>query len=110
MIGNPPHRPAGGPPETDKDGVGSPIPAITMALTLEQYARYLDTRDLVWPAPPEPRTPKARPHLAHLPHIKLVTWNVYGTLLSIAGGDLYFSHPQKLIMDLALEKTVQEFK
>src|SRR5262249_775930 len=34
----------------------------------------------------------------------------YGTLLGIAGGELYFEHPQKLMMELALEKTVQEFK
>jgi len=81
-----------------------------MALTLEQYARSLDGRNLVWPAPPEPRTPRAKPHLAAMPQIKLVTWNIYGTLLSISGGELYFRHPQKLIMDLALEKTVQEFK
>src|SRR6202040_2723738 len=33
-----------------------------------------------------------------------------GPLLAIAGGDLVFVHPQKFIMDVALEKTVQEFK
>lgn len=81
-----------------------------MALTLEQYARYLDSRGLTWPMPPEPRKPKAKPHLVPLPHVKLVTWNIYGTLLAISGGELYLRHPQKLIMDLALEKTVQEFK
>src|SRR6266850_1279012 len=34
-----------------------------MALTLEQYATYLDSRDLTWPAPPDVEAPKARPHL-----------------------------------------------
>ncbi len=81
-----------------------------MALTLEQYAAYLDTRDLNWPAPPQATPVRARPHLEALPDIRLVTWNVYGTLLAISGGELYFQHPVQMIMELALEKTVQEFK
>ena len=39
-----------------------------------------------------------------------MTWNIYGTLLAISGGELHFEHPQKFIMELALDKTVQEFK
>jgi FMN phosphatase YigB (HAD superfamily) len=81
-----------------------------MALSLEQYARFLDTRDLNWPEPPQPQPAKARPHLSHLHGIRLVTWNIYGTLLNLTGGELYFQHPQKMIMDVALDKTVQEFK
>lgn len=81
-----------------------------MALTLEQYATYLDTRDLPWPAPPTVERPKARPHLVRLPDVRAVTWNVYGTLLAVVGGELYFEHPQKFIMDVALDKTIQEFK
>jgi FMN phosphatase YigB (HAD superfamily) len=81
-----------------------------MALTLEQYATYLDTRDLPWPAPPEVDPPKARPHLVRLPGIRAVLWNVYGTLLALPGGELYFEHPQKFVMDVALDKTIQEFK
>jgi FMN phosphatase YigB (HAD superfamily) len=82
-----------------------------MALTLEQYATYLDTRrDLSWPAAPAVERPRARPHLAHLPDVRVVTWSVYGTLLAVAGGELYFEHPQKFIMDVALDKTIQEFK
>jgi FMN phosphatase YigB (HAD superfamily) len=80
-----------------------------MALTLEQYAAYLDTRGLTWPAPPEVEAPKARPHLSYLPGIRAVTWSVYGTLLAISGGELYFVHPQPFIMDVALDKTIQEF-
>jgi FMN phosphatase YigB (HAD superfamily) len=90
---------------------GVPNPTATnMALSLEQYARFLDTRDLNWPVPPAPTHVKAKPHLSELPHIRLVTWNIYGTLLTLTGGELYFQHPQKMIMDVALEKTVQEFK
>lgn len=81
-----------------------------MALTLEQYAAFLDTRDVTWPAPPPVQVPKARAHLAALPGIRLVSWNIYGTLLSITSGNLFFEHPQKFIMDIALDKTVQEFK
>lgn len=81
-----------------------------MALTLEQYAAFLDTRDLPWPAPPTVQTPKAKPHLVALPEVRLVSWNIYGTLLSIVSGNLFFKHPQKFVMDLALDKTVQEFK
>ena len=81
-----------------------------MALTLQQYATYLDTRDLPWPAPPEVERPKAKPHLIPLPDIRAVTWNIYGTLLAISGGELYFEHPAKFVMDVALDKTIQEFK
>jgi hypothetical protein len=81
-----------------------------MALTLEQYATYLDTRDLPWPAPPTVEALRARPHLVRLPQVRAVTWNVYGTLLCIAGGSLAFEHPQQFVMDVALDKTIQEFK
>ncbi len=81
-----------------------------MALTLEQYAAFLDTRDVAWPAPPPVQPPKAKPHLVAMPEVRLVTWNIYGTLLAIPSGNLFFEHPQKFIMDLALDKTVQEFK
>ncbi len=81
-----------------------------MPLTLEQYADYLDTRKLPWPVPPVPHRPRAKPHLVALPNVRLVTWNLYGTLLALGGGDLIFEHPQKFVMDLALDKAVQEFK
>jgi FMN phosphatase YigB (HAD superfamily) len=81
-----------------------------MALTLQQYATYLDSRDLPWPAVPEIERPKARPHLVPMPEIRAVLWNIYGTLLAISGGELYFEHPVKFIMDVALDKTIQEFK
>lgn len=81
-----------------------------MALTLEQYATYLDTRDLPWPAPPAVERPKARPHLQRLPGLRAVLWNVYGTLVAIPGGDLLFEHPVAFVLSAALEKTIQEFK
>jgi hypothetical protein len=82
-----------------------------MPLSLEQYATYLDSRrDLAWPAAPEVERPRAKPHLTPLPGIRAVLWNVYGTLISINGGDLLFEHPQAFVMGMALEKTIQEFK
>ncbi len=81
-----------------------------MPLTLEQYASYLDTRDLPWPAPPEVERANALPHLVRLPGARAVLWNVYGTLLSISSGELLFEHPQRLLMDVALDKSVQEYK
>jgi len=82
-----------------------------MALTLEQYAAYLDTRnDLVWPAALEVERIKARPHLVSLPQVRAVLWNVYGTLLRLSGGELWFEHPQEFVMNVALDKTIQEYK
>ncbi|HEV3120044.1 MAG TPA: HAD hydrolase-like protein [Gemmataceae bacterium] len=81
-----------------------------MALTLQQYATYLDTRDLTWPAPPEIKRAKARPHLVRLSGIRAVSWSIYGTLLAISGGELLFEHPDEFIMNVALDKTIQEFK
>ncbi|MFT3878547.1 MAG: hypothetical protein QM703_02670 [Gemmatales bacterium] len=82
-----------------------------MPLSLEQYDEYLDTRgDLNWPAAPDVHRTKSKPHMKKLPMVKAVTWNVYGTLLSITGGEFLRQHPQKFIMDMALDKTIQEFK
>jgi FMN phosphatase YigB (HAD superfamily) len=81
-----------------------------MALTLLQYANYLDTRDLSWPSPPEIERPKAKPRLARLPEVRAITWSVYGTLLAVNGGELWFEHPDRFVMDIALDKTIQEFK
>jgi FMN phosphatase YigB (HAD superfamily) len=81
-----------------------------MPLTLEQYANYLDSQGAAWPAAGPLKRPKATPYLEPLPDIRVVTWSIYGTLVNIAEGELLFEHPQKLMMDLALDKTVQEFK
>src|SRR5271167_2957645 len=81
-----------------------------MPLSIEQYADFLETRDLVWPVAPEPDPPKAKPHLVQLPHVRAVLWNVYGTLLCISEGDLKFEVANDYIMEVALEKTIHEFK
>ena len=84
-----------------------------MPLTLEQYAtEHLPKSGLPWPAPPEPTPVKAKPHLTRLP-VKLVLWNVYGTLLAVPGGELWFEDPREGILNAmhpALSKTIQTFK
>src|SRR6516165_4025849 len=81
-----------------------------MALTLHQYADYLDTCDLTWPSPPEIQNAEAELHLVRLRGVKAITWSVYGTLLAIPGGELWFEHPDSFVMETALSKTIQEFK
>jgi hypothetical protein len=81
-----------------------------MPLSLEQYATWLDGRDLPWPAPPKPDPVKARPHLTPLTGVRAVLWNVYGTLLAIPFGEPVFEHPQPFVMSMTLEKTIAEFK
>lgn len=81
-----------------------------MPLTLEQYAdSYLPGRGLPWPVAPKIDPPKARPHVERLP-VKAVLWTIYGTLLAIPGGELWFEHPQEFVTDAALDKVIREFK
>lgn len=80
-----------------------------MAKTLLEYAEWLDGRNLIWPQPPKAVPPKATPFTKPLSGIRAVTWSIYGTLLRIADGRLLFNHPQQLRMQVALEKTIQEF-
>src|SRR5688572_3892307 len=81
-----------------------------MPLSLEQYATYLDTRGLPWPAAPPPAAPRVKPHLPHLDGVRAVLWTVYGTLLAIPEGDLKFEVENDLVMNVALDKTIHEFK
>jgi FMN phosphatase YigB (HAD superfamily) len=81
-----------------------------MPLTLDQYATYLDTRGLPWPAAPQPDLPRVKAHLPHLDGVRAVLWTVYGTLLAIPEGDLKFEVSNDLLMNVALDKTIHEFK
>lgn len=80
-----------------------------MGLSLREYAAWLNERKLLWPAAPSTEPAKATPYLAPLAGIKAVTWNVYGTLLTISDGQLLLQHPQAIRMQVAMEKTIHEF-
>ena len=80
-----------------------------MGLSLREYAVRLHERQLLWPAAPQTEPAKATPYLAPLTGIKAVTWNVYGTLLTISDGQLLLQHPQAIRMQVAMEKTIHEF-
>ncbi len=80
-----------------------------MAKTLLEYADWLAERKLRWPVAPAPEPAKATPYLKPLKDIEAVAWNVYGTLLRIADGELLFQHPQAIRMEIALDKTIHEF-
>lgn len=80
-----------------------------MAKSLFEYAEWLAGRHLRWPAAPKFESAKATPYLKPIAGIKAVTWNIYGTLLRISDGELLFQHPQAVRMEIALDKTIQEF-
>lgn len=81
-----------------------------MPLTLEQYVERIHTRtDLPWPIAPRIDPPKAKPKLKELP-VKAVFWTVYGTLLAVPQGELFFEHPDNDITAVALDKVIKEFK
>ncbi len=82
-----------------------------MPVSLQEYAEWLDSRtDLFWPKPPTVQAPKVKPLLRRLRTVRLVTFNTYGTLIAIRGGELKAVDPNQFIMETALEKTIQEFK
>jgi hypothetical protein len=80
-----------------------------MAQTLLEYAHWLDERGLLWPTPSEPVPVKATPYLEALPEIQAVTWGAYGTLLLVSDGKLRPIVSSRLRMEVALEKTIEEF-
>jgi hypothetical protein len=82
-----------------------------MALTLEQYGAFLSQRkDILFPAAPTPVPLKAKPHVKRIEGLRGIFWNLYGTLLLIAEGDLKFESTNDFMMNVALDKTIQEFK
>ena len=81
----------------------------TMPKTLLEYADSLDDRKLMWPAAPKVVPAEIEADAEPLNGIRGVLFNVYGTLLRIADGQLYLVHPQTVRMEIALEKTIKEF-
>lgn len=80
-----------------------------MPLTLAEYADSLDERNLIWPQVPAPAPVSANPSIDHLPGIKAVVWDVYGTLLRTPDGGFTLFPEQEVRLQVALEKTIHEF-
>ena len=81
-----------------------------MGKSLAEYLTWLEARpNLIWPKPPVPVPIDADPYIKPLPEIRAVSWCVYGTLLQIHDGRLHHQHPQVLRMQVALQKTIEEF-
>jgi len=82
-----------------------------MAKTLSEYMTLLGERsNLIFPKAPRRQPIKATPAIKPIAEIKVVLWSVYGTLLSIDSGRLLHQHHQELRMQIALQKTIEEFK
>ncbi len=82
-----------------------------MAKSLSEYLNLLGERsNLIFPKAPRRKPIKATPAIKPIPEIKVVLWSVYGTLLSIDSGRLLHQHHQELRMQIALQKTIEEFK
>ena len=80
-----------------------------MALSLAEYADSLEERQLIWPKVPAPEAVKAKASTAFLTGIKAVLWDVYGTLLRTPDGAFTLFPEPELRLQIALEKTIQEF-
>ena len=80
-----------------------------MSQSLAEYAQWLSERNLRWPAPPPRQRVRAEAHREPLPGIRAVLWNLYGTLVRISDGELLPEVPDRLRMEVALDKTIREF-
>ncbi len=80
-----------------------------MSLSLAEYADSLNERKLIWPQVPAPQPLKAQPSISELPGIRIVLWDLYGTLIRTPeGGFTLFPEPE-IRLQVALEKTIHEF-
>ena len=80
-----------------------------MALTLSEYAKSLDDRKLIWPQVPAPVPLKSRPSVNKLPNIRVIFWDVYGTLLRIPDETFTLFPEPEVRLQVALDKTIHEF-
>lgn len=80
-----------------------------MPLSLAEYSDSLDERRLIWPQVPAPLPVKVTPYIKHLPGIRLVLWDVYGTLLRVSEGRFLITPTEEVRLQIALDKTIHEF-
>lgn len=80
-----------------------------MPQPLAEYADHLDERRLIWPQVPAPKAVPATPFVKHLPDIRAVLWDVYGTLLRVSDGRFTLFPDDEVRLQIALDKTIHEF-
>jgi len=80
-----------------------------MAVSLAEYATFLDDRDLIWPRVPPPVRVRVAPSCEPIDGIRIVLWDVYGTLLRTTGGAFCLTPDPQTPLEIALEKTIHEF-
>ena len=80
-----------------------------MALSLAEYSDVLDERNLLWPRLPAPSPVNASPTLKPLADVKLVLWDIYGTLIRISDGKIGWEPKEEARLQIALDKTIHEF-
>ncbi len=80
-----------------------------MAVSLAEYTKFLDDRDLIWPCVPPPVAVQVRPSIEPIDGIRIVLWDVYGTLLRTTGGAFCLIPDPQTPLEIALEKTIHEF-
>ncbi len=80
-----------------------------MPLSLAEYSDTLDERNLLWPSVPAAKSVNATATLKALPGIKLVLWDVFGTLIRITDGKLMWEPTNEVRLQVALDKTIHEF-
>ena len=90
--------------------VSSRLNSAFMSKSLSEYIAWLDEQNRIWPKPPPCKPVRAKPTMVRLPGIRAVSWSLYGTLLRISDGRFQFQPPEPLRMQVALEKTIDEFK
>lgn len=80
-----------------------------MPLSLAEYSDSLDERRLIWPRVPPAVPVKANPSVQPLPGIRMVLWDVYGTLLRVSEGRFQTFPAEEVRLQIALDKTIHEF-
>jgi FMN phosphatase YigB (HAD superfamily) len=81
----------------------------SMAVSLADYATFLDDRDLIWPRVPRSIAVDATPFIDPIDGVRIVLWDVYGTLLRTTGGSFCPIPDPQTPLEIALEKTIHEF-
>lgn len=74
-----------------------------------EYFEFLEEKSLKWPQTPPVQPVSAQPSLPPIPEVKVVFWDTYGTLMRISDGELKRRVDDDLRMQIALEKTLEEF-